>query len=207
MLVAPIVGASNPTFQFNKEFDLKRTCDNGGLYCPDSTFNCNITLIYPDGNIMVKDQTMTNNFSFRNITISQSLNNQLGTVSAIQNCNNVSHGGVDTYDVDITADGKPLQPFPVQFVVIIFSFLFIVLGVVNDRLRMFKHLGSILLMIMGVLTIYPGYNFINYATLLGKGLGFTLVGLGFYFLIEDSFSRAKQEDHFEQDQNGRAGLE
>ena len=50
---------------------------------------------------------------------------------------------------------------------------------------------------MGVITIYPGYSFINHTTLLGKALGFILVGLGFYFLIEDSFSRNKQEDSFD----------
>ena len=57
------------------------------------------------------------------------------------------------------------------------------------------------MMIMGVITIYPGYSFINYTTLLGKGLGFILIGLGFYFLIEDSFSRNKQEDRFESQPN------
>ena len=69
-------------------------------------------------------------------------------------------------------------------------------GFVTERLRMFKHLGSILLIIVGIITLYPGYNFINYSTLLGKALGFILIGLGFYFWIEDSFSRDKQEEGF-----------
>ena len=67
----------------------------------------------------------------------------------------------------------------------------------QEKLRLFKHMRAILMMIMGIITIFPGDSFINYTTLLGKGLGFTLVGLGFYFLIEDSFSRNKQEDGFD----------
>lgn len=185
-----------PSFQFSTEFDLKRACFNNGFFC-DSSFTCNITLISPNGDVLVDNQVMTNQVSYRNITVSQSSNNQLGFVQGIESCSNSTNAGLDTFTVSITGDGKPFQQFPQQFFIIILALALVVIGLAQEKLRMFKHMGAILMMIMGVITIYPGYSFINYTTLLGKGLGFILVGLGFYFLIEDSFSRNKQGDGFD----------
>lgn len=199
ILALPIISAQDedPTFQFNREFDLKRVCSDGGFFC-GSDFECNITLVYPNGNILINNQVMTNQISFRNITINQSLNNQLGFIKAMESCNNVSSAGLETFDVAITADGKKFQIFPIQIVLIIIGLIMICVGITLDRLRLFKHLGSMFIMVMGVVTLYPGYSFINYSTLIGKVLGFTLVGIGFYFLIEDSFSRDKQEETYDQ---------
>ena len=116
----------------------------------------------------------------------------------MESCDNVSSAGLETFDVAITADGKKFQTFPTQIVIIIIGLIMICVGIILDRLRLFKHLGSMLILIMGVITLYPGYSFINYSTLTGKVLGFILVGLGFYFLIEDSFSRDKQEETYDQ---------
>ncbi len=190
-----------PSFQFNTEFDLKRACFDNGFFC-SSVFTCNITLISPDGQVLVNNQVMTNQGSYRNITVSQISNDQLGFIQGIESCSNSTSAGPDTFTVAITGDGKPFQIFPQQFFIIILSFAMIVIGLAQEKLRMFKHMGAILMMIMGVITIYPGYSFINYTTLLGKGLGFILVGLGFYFLIEDSFSRNKQGDGFDSQPQG-----
>lgn len=195
-LILPTILAQDPTFQFNKQFDLKRPCSDRGFFC-GTGFDCNITLINPVGDVIVSNQAMTSNVSYRNITVSQALNNQLGVIKATESCNNVSNAGLKTFDVVITADGKEFQAFPNQFVILILALLFVTVGTINDRLRLFKHLGSILLIILGIITLYPGYNFINWTTLLGKGLGFVLIGLGFYFFIEDSFSRDKQEEYYD----------
>ncbi len=185
-----------PSFQFNTEIDLKRACFNNGFFC-DNTFVCNITIVKPDGALMVENQAMTNQSSYFNITIDQGDNNQLGNANAIMSCNNVTTGGPETFIIEITGDGKPFRVFPTQFVGIIFAFFMITIGLVMDRLRMFKHVGSMLAMVMGVITLFPGYNFINHSTLFGLSLGIILIGSGFYFLIEDSFSRDKQEDKYE----------
>ncbi len=199
-LVLPLAIAAeseeSPTFQYNKAFDLKRVCIVDGFFC-DSAFVCNLTLTYPDGTSLIDNQLMTDSVSFRNFSITQVQNSQLGIIKAIQSCNNVSNAGAETYDVIITADGNKFQAFPNEFVVIIFAVLMIGVGTVMDRLRMFKHLGSLLLMVMGILTLFPGYNFINYSNLTGLSLGSIFIGLGFYFLIEDSFSRDTQEGGFD----------
>ena len=184
------------SFQFNQQFDLKRACFDSCFFCSDS-FVCNVTLISPSGNLIVDNQLMTNQGSYMNITVLQTQNIELGFITGIESCNNVSNAGPDTFLIAITGDGDPWRPFPQQFVIIIFSLAMVCVGMVNDRLRMFKHLGSILMMIMGVVTLYPGYAFINHSTLMGLAIGSILIGLGFYFLIEDSFSRDEQEDHYD----------
>jgi len=190
-----VISQEDPTFQFNKEFDLKRPCSDNGFFC-GAGYVCNITLIYPDGGLLVNNQIMTNQGSFRNITVLQPNNSQMGFIEGIESCNNVSLAGLNTFEIAITADGKKFQAFPNQFFIIILGLLMIGGGLAAERLRMFKHLGSILLIIMGIITLFPGYNFINYSTLLGKTVGFILIGLGFYFWIEDSFSRNVHEEGF-----------
>ena len=103
------------------------------------------------------------------------------------------------YTFYVTADGKPFQQFPQQFYIVSLGLILIFLSFFFERLRMFKHLGSIVLMVMGVLTLSPGYSFINWTTLFGKTIGFSFIGLGFYFLIEDSFSRGKQDNRYTQE--------
>lgn len=194
-----LVGAQeDPTFQVNTQFDLKRTCSNNGFFCA-SNVDCNITITKPDGSIMIHDVNMTFNTTFRNVTVPFTRNDQLGFARAIQGCANATNGGVDTFDIAITADGKPYRIFPQQFFVIILGFIFIVLGFAKERLRLFKSLGAVIFMIMGVITLWPGYSFINWTTLMGLSLGSILIGLGFYFLIEDSFARGKQDERFTQE--------
>ncbi len=188
----------NPTFQFGKEFDLKRGCFDSGSFC-DSNFECNITILYPNHVVMISDRVMTDQTSYRNVTINAAENNRLGFSNAIQSCTNGTASGAETFTIAITGDGEEFQAFPQQFTIIIFGFIFIFFGLMKDRYRMFKHLGSVIVMIMGVITVYPGYSFINWSTLTGQVLGFSCIGLGFYFLIEDSFSRGDQEERYQQE--------
>lgn len=187
--------SADMTAQFNKDYDLKRPCFNNGTYCSSSS-NCNITLVYPDGNLLLDNQVMNNKFSFHNVTIPQSSINQLGIIFGIMSCADGSLYGEDTFDLYITADGKEPKTFPIELSITVISLIMILSGSFNDRLSLIKTSGSILLMVMGIITIYPGYSFINYSTLPGLGIGTISIGIGFYFLISDSFSRNKQKGRY-----------
>ena len=193
----PAVGAQDENFRFNREFDLKRGCFDSGAFC-GSNFDCNITLIYPDGSLLVDNSPMTDQISYRNITINQPLNSQLGIIKAIQSCGNTTDFGAETYDIQITADGRPSQPFPLQFSISLLSIVLVGIGLISDKLRLFQMIGAMMMIAMGVMTLYPGYSFINYSTLTGQALGFGLLGLGFYFFISHSFSREEQTEGFDQ---------
>lgn len=199
LLVVPFsLAAVEETFQHNDKYDLKRLCDNNGSFCSSSAV-CNVTILYPNGNYLVNNQRMTNSGSVHNYSITEVQNNKLGFEKGIMSCTDGTYSGADTFDIAITGDGNPYRDFPNQFVFIIVGFVLAGIGFVSERLRLFKHAGGIILVVMGVLTLWPGYNFINWTTLVGKLIGFILIGLGFYTWIEDSFSRNKQEEHFEKE--------
>jgi hypothetical protein len=208
-LVSFVTAEEDPTFQFNTDFDLKRGCSVSGFFCGPS-FTCNITLVYPDSSLLRDNVLMGDQGSYRNISIPSVENNQLGFMRAIQSCNNGSNAGFDAFDVAITADGRKFQVFPTQFVIIILGFLLVGAGFITDRMRLLKIAGSMLLMVMGVLTIYPGYSFMNYSNLMGWGLGVIIIGIGAYFLLEGSFSRDNQDEHFDPrggDPDNEGGIE
>jgi len=109
MFLFPMVlAAQEPTFQVNKQFDLKRGCSINGFFC-NSGFICNATLIYPDGNIMRDNVPMTHTNTYKNITITQEQNDQLGFVTTLISCNNGTWAGQEEFDIAITADGRELS--------------------------------------------------------------------------------------------------
>ncbi len=200
LLVLPVVTAGiEATFEFNKEFDLKRPCFNEGRFCSASA-TCNMTIIHPDGSLMIDNSIMTNSVSYFNVTVLIGQNFQMGIHPAISVCCDGVDCDYDFFDIEITADGKPSKTLPTQFIMIILGFALVGVGFIKERLRLFKSVGAIILLIMGVITLYPGFSFINWSTLMGKVLGFSCIALGFYFMVESSFSRRKQGDSYDQEE-------
>lgn len=201
IFLVPTISA-DLVFQQSTIVDIKIVCINAG-YCSSSSI-CNVSVFNPEELTLLDgiQTTRASNLAFHNFTLNSTHTNTLGEYRVAGFCKDGSVTQLIDFTFDITADGKPLQVFPTQFGVILFSFFLIIFGLSKERFRMFKHIGSILLMIMGVITLYPGYAFINWTTLLGKSVGSSLIGLGFYFLIEDSFSRSDQEESYDQEQEG-----
>ena len=170
-----------------------------GLLLTNDSTSCEFHLYNNGGNHIL----IVNQFEFdigdRDFEIEVNKGNftRLGAYSYVVQCNTTNLGGFASVGIEVTADGFESKTFPTQFFIILFAFLLIVVGLLKERWRMFKYLGSLLAMVMAILTFYPGYSFINWTTLEGKALGSILFALGFYFLIEDSFSREKQADSFE----------
>ena len=129
-----------------------------------------------------------------------------GDYSYLITCNATNVGGFLSAGFEITQDGFESVVFPQQFSIILLGFILIMFGILNSRHTIIKHMGAIILMVMGVLTLFPGYNNISHTSLFGLALGTILIGIGFWALIEDSFSREKQEDRFDQPQ-GNEGEE
>ncbi len=115
-------------------------------------------------------------------------------------CNTTEIGGFDSVGFEVTQDGFESIVFPQQFSVIALGIILIMFGVLRERYTLSKQMGSLILMVMGVLTLYPGYNNISHTSLFGLVLGSTLIAMGFWFFIEHYFSRTKQEERFNQDQ-------
>lgn len=197
-----IVSAADLTFPINTQIDLKRPCFNNNSFCSTSAF-CNLTMFYPDGELWINNNQTTNQISFYNFTLQKSDNKKFGVHQAIMVCcdpnGDIKGCGKDTFTIEVTGDGQSFNVFPYQFIILIGGILLIISGKWKEELRLFKHLGSIIVLIIGVVTLYPGYGFLNYSNLIGQVVGFSAIGFGFYFLVEDSFSRKKQAEWVQQD--------
>ncbi len=192
--------ASSETFQQATVADVKLVCINAG-FCSAAT-NCNLSVLSPSDVLLLDAITATQSASLGsfNFTLNSSQTSELGEYRVGGFCKDGSVTNIIDFTFDVTANGEPFQEFPTSFIIIFLGVIFIIMGLFQERLRMFKHMGAIVLMVMGVLTLFPGYSFINWTTLTGKVLGFSLIALGFYFLIEDSFSRDKQDEFFTQEE-------
>lgn len=194
------------TIPFNQEFDLKRQCFNNGTFCSSQAV-CNATIFYPDGTILTDNQEMTNQNSFHNLTLTNFNVSQLGVMAVNMICDDpagqIIGSNFDTFEIDVTGDGFKSLPFPLEFSIIALAFALIGASYTTDKLRIFRIVGGIIAMVMGVVTLYPGYANLNYSTLTGLSVGLTTIGLGFFFMISDAFSFDKQVDHFDQDDDGR----
>ncbi len=191
---------SGLTFKQNNPIDLKIVCINAG-FCT-STSQCNASIFSPNEVVLLSgvQGTIASNLAFHNFTLPASNTSDLGQYRVGGFCIDGSVTSLIDFNFDVTADGNPFEAFPNQFALIFFGFLLIAFGILNERYTLMKSMGSLILMVMGVLTLFPGYNFINHTTLFGLVLGSTLFAIGFWFFIEDSFSRTTQEERFDQDQ-------
>lgn len=203
-----IVSSADLNFPFNQDIDIKRPCFNNGTYCSSSAV-CNITILYPNGIIMpsADNIVMTNQGSFHNITILRGEVDRLGVHQAIMSCTDtagdIAGNGEDTFTIEITGDGQSFNVFPTELIVFVIGLGLIGVGKVMDKLKVFKFIGAITVFIVGVTTIYPGYSFLNYSTLIGKGISLIGIGAGFFFLIEDAFSFDRQVEYYDQQDDGR----
>lgn len=201
LLSLTAVIADDLTAPYSQNYNIQRPCSYNGTFCSASAY-CALATVYPDGTTLFSNQSMTYGPSFFNITFLKNNNTQLGYHPSIMTCCQSGICNIDTFNVVVTADGKPVQAVPIQLIGMAFAFLLVALGSFFDKLNMLKTGGAAILMIVGMLTLYPGYGFINYSTLLGQAIGTVSIALGFYFLIEGSFSRDDQQERYDQESEG-----
>jgi hypothetical protein len=176
--------ASFGTVGVNKPINIIQTCTNCSYI--------NITTVQnPESQIILFNVQMTKIGSSYNYTIpSQRL---LGRYTI---CGNGDINGVNTAwcdYLDVTADGIPRDTFPVALYLAIGSIAFFVLGYIS-KLNSLLIFSGINMLIFGVVTLYPGYGFVNYDTLIGITIGSCCIGLGFLMIILPSFKKKEYEE-------------
>lgn len=96
------------------------------------------------------------------------------------------------YELDDTADGNPYQAFPYQIIIILFGVALIIVGI-YARSHLVIYCAATILVVIGILTLYPGYSYINYSNLLGLSLGIISIAIGFFFFFYDFINEEVDE--------------
>ena len=201
LLVLPVVsGLIELERPIGRTIDIKLPCFNNNTFCSQSSI-CNITLSYPDGRILFDEEVMQNQGSFHNITIQQANNTDFGLHEGWYNCadagGDIRGNGKENLKINITGDGLGSNVLPTQLIVLGLGIIGIVVGKWKQEMNLFKIIGAMIVIVMGVITLYPGYAFLNHTNLAGQAVGFGSIGLGFYFLIDDAFNKSKEEGRTE----------
>lgn len=164
--------------------------------------NCTITSVLNPASAQVLGSTlMVKTGNFYNTSFSET--SVLGSYVVSGFCTASAGDTVWAYDFKITETGEGTNTFPIQLSFLVFGFIMMITGKVFSGFRILKYGGGALTFVMGILTIFPGYAGISGNTLLGLTVGTISIGIGFFFMIEDSFSFDNQVDHYDQHDDGR----
>jgi hypothetical protein len=191
-------------FRQSAQIDLKIPCVENGQYCTPSAI-CNLTIRAPGEFIVVDNKQMTNQGAFHNYTLDGQQTITLGDYPSAVICVDGNNTGFNSFTIGITPAGVQEREgqFPLEVLFLFASYVLVMVGIKNTEWKMFKTLGGILMMVMGVYTLYPGYGTISHETLVGLAVGTISIGFGAYAFIADSFSYSRQVDHFDQRNSGR----
>lgn len=197
LVTAATIDQSDYTFAQGERIDLKRTCIINGTYCA-TTAVCNSTIQGPNGLNIVNNSARTVNSGWTNITLPSIPRTEryFGFYLVTDTCTQSSLSGAESYFFELTADGNPSRPFPTQLIIILIGFSLLIISIYRTEQEMLKVFSAIILFVMGVITLYPGYSYINWSTLTGLMLGSICLGVGAYFMLEPFFSRNEQEETY-----------
>lgn len=180
-------------FAQNSVIDFKEMCYNpDGSFCSSDT-SCNLTIISPDRSIIINSGEMTNNINYHNYTFHSG--NKMGQGLMVMSCSDGVLNGTEPFVYDITANGDDYQQFPPEFIIAFIGIFLIIISKFIGKYKILNYMGSILIFVFGILTLYPGYSHINYSVLSGLTLGIVSIGLGAFFLLIDFFSYSSQKEH------------
>ena len=94
-----------------------------------------------------------------------------------------------------------MTAIPIEFIIILVAFVFIFIGIIIDYFKLFKILGAILLIVMGIFVFYPGISGLDVGSLNAIALGTICIGLGFYFMLESFFHEEKTFEEAENEED------
>lgn len=118
-------------FQANTDIDLKIPCIYDNTVC-GATFNCNVTITSPDGDIFVSGQTMTRQSSYYNYTLPSS--DVEGKYYLTMYCSDGTENGYSTFFFNINKRGSDKEYSMISILIgfLILIAFFLVMGYVEE---------------------------------------------------------------------------
>lgn len=167
---------------------LKQTCANCSFVNITSITLKNIQYV---SNVQMTKSIVDFNYTFCNTsTMGEYTYVTYGNPDGTTTCNTCS----EPVTFQVTADGNPYQSFPYQIILLMLGFIFVFIGLFY-KANLITYLGATITLVMGILTLYPGYNYINYSNLTGQLLGISSIGAGFYYLLHDFLEKNDGDDN------------
>lgn len=185
LLLIPLVSAA-PSFTFKQHepADLKISCfDLNKTLCQAGT-SCFVTVQYPNMADLVKNQSLTFQEDYYNVTL-QPLN-ETGIYSVVARCTGIT-SAFSTFTFEVTPTGKSQTSIldnPMLLILALLAIMLIGMGAYFHN-PWFGFVGAIMFLLGGMYTLIYGFN--NVTDFYTQGIGITLIGLGFVFMFTAAY--------------------
>ena len=163
----------------NTEISIKHPCFYSGTYCNSST-ECNISIYDPKSNLIVDNKEMTFNNAYYNYTLPG--NQSIGSYRCDMTCSDATvTSGAQTFYIEVETGGSLSLFLILAFSsVIIFGFA---IWMENEYLGF---IGTSIFVMSGLFSIIYGIG--ELSNVYTNSIGWTLLGLGLFFLISSAYS-------------------
>jgi hypothetical protein len=178
LMVIPMANAE-VIFKQNDMADLKVPCYNETYAFCSGAALCNLTVIYPNGSVMVMGKAMTNQLVYHNYTLPES--NTIGEYLGIMECFDDGKNGITSFNFKITNTGFSYNAGDISLIIaIVITFLLIGMSVLMDNVYL-ATLGGFASFIVGLFLYIQGFG--GMRNLLSEGIGMIMVGIGGIFVF------------------------
>ena len=184
------VVSAEPSYIFkqNEEVDLKVSCfKNDYSFCAITT-TCNLTIIFPNNDILIDNELMTNNVNYFNYTLSEGINSRIGEYPVSVSCEG-TYNGFSTFTYEVTETGESAGNYRIAiYIIIILAWLLFIIGAYKAEYT-FIGLSGIIMLVFGVYVLTNGLdNFDNTLTIAFGGIHALFGG---YLMIRSGWEQYK----------------
>lgn len=194
LMLLPLISAESFTFKQGSSVNYRFRCIDLDInyYCNTST-QILFSVEDPNGLNALNNVSATTTSTFVNITLPT---DKIGTYNVFGFSPSAQNTTIEL-KYKVTFTGSDETAFPVQLTILLIGFIGIGISYLNKRLRLMKIGGAIIAMVIGVLTIYPGYAGLSFDNVLGLLVGFVSIGVGGYYALEDFWTKDEYFDNIE----------
>jgi hypothetical protein len=176
LFLITLVSASSYVFEKDKGVNLKIPCVDEVEQPCNSSVHCNITILKPDGTILVENGVMTHHEVYYNYNLKPSQTNIIGEHSVSIFCSGIGNG-FSTFTYEISETGEKRGNYRIAiYVMVALGWLLLILGLTRGEYT-FTSLAGVILLISGTYIMINGIdNFKNTLTTAFAGIHILMGG-------------------------------
>jgi len=174
---AAVEGNYDYLAQYYTDVNITETCEAEGFPC-DNTFGCNITIINPIEQVVVRDATMTK--SFPNYIYSFTNTSELGNYKISVYCTNGTFKGLnDEIILKVTTNGNP-ESIKVQIFMLLISLVVFILALYL-RSHPIGFIAGVLFLLTGIYQM--AYGFGDIANMYTQAMAYIVIAFGMFIML------------------------